>query len=116
MFTRDGDFVRYIGGDGEGPGELLTPSGMGWHGSRLWVADGGTKRFTFFDVTTGEAETIPYRPDVVAWPGLHDMAPRAVLADGNLLGSPVVSARVTARGLAGFGSPRVRCHQNRRPR
>ena len=72
VFTREGDFVRYLGGEGEGPGEMLNPSGMGWHGSRLWVADWGTTRFTLFDVTTGEAETIPYRPDVPAtldWPG-----------------------------------------------
>ncbi|WP_419941223.1 hypothetical protein [Candidatus Palauibacter sp.] len=28
IFTRDGEFVRYLGGEGEGPGEILTPTGQ----------------------------------------------------------------------------------------
>lgn len=99
VFSRDGDFVRYLGGAGAGPGEILNPTGMGWHGSRLWVADWGTTRFTLFDVTTGEAETIPYRPDVEATLYISNMSPRAMLADGKLVGSPSVRAEGTARGI-----------------
>lgn len=106
VFSRDGDFVRYLGGAGEGPGRILNPSGMGWHGPRLWVADWGTTRFTLFDVTTGEAETIPYRPDVAAAPYVGGMSPRAMLANGNLAGSPSVSARATARGII-RGMPQI---------
>jgi len=72
---------------------------MGWHGPRLWVADWGTTRFTLFDVTSGEAETIPYRPDVAATPYVTGMSPRAMLADGNLVGSPSIRGRATARGI-----------------
>lgn len=99
VFSRDGDFVRYLGGAGAGPGEILNPSGMGWHGPRLWVADWGATRFTLFDVSTGEAETIPYRPDVAATAHITGMSPRAMLADGNLVGSPSILARATARGI-----------------
>ncbi len=99
VFTRAGEFVRDLGGSGEGPGELMTPSGMGWYGSRLWVADPSSRRFTLFEVATGEAETIPY--DVNAPLAYHflSVVPRVILANGGLVGSPTYSGtRVIARG------------------
>ena len=61
-FTRDGEFVRDLGaGRGAGPGEMMRPNGLGWRGpGTIWVGDVGLRRFTFYDVATGEAETIPY--------------------------------------------------------
>ena len=98
-FTRDGEFVRDLGGRGEGPGELMTPSSMGWHRSRLWVADPTLRRFTLFDVANGEAETIPYNVDAPLADHFLSVVPRAILANGELVGSPTFSAiRVTARG------------------
>lgn len=99
VFTRAGEFVRDLGGPGEGPGELLTPSSMGWHGSRLWVADVGLRRFTLFDVATGQAETIPYSVDSPIADYVVSVVPRAMLANGQLVGSPTFSAiRAPARG------------------
>ncbi len=99
VFARAGEFVRDLGGRGEGPGELMTPSSMGWHGSRLWVADVGLRRFTLFDVATGEAETIPYGVDAPLAYHFLSVVPRAILANGRLVGSPTCSGmRVAARG------------------
>ena len=62
VFTRDGEFVRDLGGGrGAGPAEMTVPTMMGWRGpGTLWVGDEVLRRFTFYDVATGEAETIPY--------------------------------------------------------
>ena len=99
VFTRAGRFVRDLGGRGEGPGELMTPSTLGWRGSRLWVADVGLRRFTLFDVATGEAETIPYDVDAPLAYHFLSVVPRAILANGGLVGSPTYSGlRVVARG------------------
>ncbi|WP_423927554.1 hypothetical protein [Candidatus Palauibacter sp.] len=99
VFTRAGEFVRDLGGRGEGPGELMTPSSMGWHRSRLWVADPTLRRFTLFDVANGEAETIPYNVDAPLADHFLSVVPRAILANGELVGSPTFSAiRGTARG------------------
>ena len=99
VFSRDGTFVRALGRKGRGPGELLHPTWMGWHGSRLWVADYRLMRFTFFDVTTGDAETVPYHAPVKESYTVRGMVPRAVLDDGRLAGYPQFSARAEARGI-----------------
>ncbi|WP_419936620.1 6-bladed beta-propeller [Candidatus Palauibacter sp.] len=89
VFSRAGEFVRDLGRRGEGPGELMRPNGMGWHGSRLWVTEPMSGRLTFFDVATGEAETIRYRAEV---PGsLHRWIPSAVLANGRFVASPAIT-------------------------
>lgn len=99
VFTRAGEFVRDLGGRGEGPGELMMPSSMGWRGSRLWVADVGLRRFTLLDVATGEAETIPYEVDAPLAYHFSSVVPRAILDNGRLVGSPTYSGtRVVARG------------------
>ena len=90
VFLRSGEFVRDLGRRGAGPGELTRPNGMGWHGSRLWVTEPMSGRLTFFNVATGEAETIRYRANV---PGsLHRWMPFAVLANGRFVASPEITA------------------------
>ena len=86
VFSRAGEFIRDLGRRGTGPGEFTRPNRMGWHGSRLWANESMSPRLTFFDVATGEAETIQYRATV---PGsLHRWMPLAVLADGRVVASP----------------------------
>ena len=97
-FTRDGQFVRDFGRRGQGPGEFVSPTSMGWHGSRLWVADLRTMRFTYVDVESGDAEVVPYRVDTPETYHVLGIAPRAVLADGRLVGSGRVSAVGLTRG------------------
>lgn len=71
---------------------------MGWYESRLWIADFSTSRFTFVDVKTGEVETVPYRIDLRETYYVERIAPRAVLADGRLAGSEVLSVVGLTRG------------------
>ncbi|MCZ0935862.1 MAG: hypothetical protein OXJ54_11835 [Gemmatimonadetes bacterium] len=99
VFSRNGKAIRDLGGRGEGPGELTLPVSMGWHGARLWVADHRLMRFTFFDVETGDAETIPYRADFQGEYYSRGMSPSAVLATGDLVGYATVSARALAAGV-----------------
>ena len=39
IFSLTGDFLGYIGRQGEGPGEFQTVNGMGLHDGLVWVAD-----------------------------------------------------------------------------
>lgn len=80
VFTRSGEFVRDLGaGRGAGPGELSAPTMLGRRGpGTLWVRDQGLGRFTFFDVASGEAETIPfhaYVSDVHGTTGFEPLVP-----------------------------------------
>ncbi|MYA33682.1 MAG: 6-bladed beta-propeller [Gemmatimonadales bacterium] len=89
VFSHTGEFVRDLGRRGEGPGELMQPSGMGRYGARLWVKERISARLTFFDVATGEAETTRYGADV---PGsLNRWLPFAVLANGRFVASPAMT-------------------------
>jgi len=89
VFAADGSHLATHGQQGEGPGEFMRPNGMGWHASRLWVKDPMPGRLTFFDVATGAAETIQYRPNV---PGsLHRWTPYAVLANGQFVAFPEIT-------------------------
>ncbi|MFG0252386.1 MAG: 6-bladed beta-propeller [Phycisphaerales bacterium JB038] len=44
----DGALVRRIGRRGQGPGEFLSPAGLGWRGDTLWVVDAASRRISFF--------------------------------------------------------------------
>lgn len=48
VFDETGAFERSIGREGEGPGELMNPSTMGFLADTLWVADGRLRRITFY--------------------------------------------------------------------
>ena len=80
VFTRSGEFVRDLGaGRGAGPGELSAPTMLGRREPGiLWVGDQALGRFTFFDLTSGEAETIPYHAyvsDVHGTTGFEPLVP-----------------------------------------
>lgn len=50
VFNREGDFVRYMGGPGQGPGEFDGPLALGWDPrGRLWIPDGWNRRYSIFD-------------------------------------------------------------------
>lgn len=83
VFTRSGEFVRDLGaGQGVGPGELTAPTMLGWGGpGTVWVGDQRLGRFTFFDVASGEAETIPYHAYVSDLHGTTGFQPLVPLFD-----------------------------------
>lgn len=103
VFTRDGEFVRNMGGRGEGPGEIMFPGRIGWFGpATLWVADGRSARFTLFDVTAGEAETVPFRvdtPEIYHTYGMRGLSPTAILANGQFAAAPQLTAAGLAEGV-----------------
>ncbi len=73
VFTRDGAYVRSIGGPGSGPGEFRGVNGMTFDPSgRLWVMNQGNVRYSVFD-TSGTLLQEPRRPALANsadWPGM----------------------------------------------
>ena len=63
VFDREGAFVRTLGREGEGPGELMNPSGLTLDSDgTLWVMNWGNARYTGFDPETGEVRREVRRP------------------------------------------------------
>ncbi len=48
VLNPDGTLHEVFGGKGEGPGEFLSASGVGWLGDTLWVRDMAQGRLSFF--------------------------------------------------------------------
>ena len=53
VFTRDGRFLRTIGSEGTGDGQLRSPRGVLVNGDELLVADCGNHRISVFERATG---------------------------------------------------------------
>jgi hypothetical protein len=52
VFGPDGEHIRTIGGEGEGPGEFRGANGLGWGpNGNLWVVDQRLRRFTVLDTS-----------------------------------------------------------------
>lgn len=49
VFSLTGDFLGFIGRDGEGPGEFRSVDGMGQHEGLVWVHDSDRHRLQYFD-------------------------------------------------------------------
>ncbi len=73
VFSSAGEFDRYIGSDGEGPGELLRPAGIDFGpAGLLWVNNAGNARYSAFDLASGELIEESRRPlgfTAYPWPG-----------------------------------------------
>jgi len=79
VFDREGNFVRTIGREGEGPGEFLRVAGIVWdRASRvLWTVDTRALRFSAFDAQGRFLRTHPHGRDSYAfsfpWVGYTDL-------------------------------------------
>lgn len=63
VFDEEGQFVRRIGREGQGPGEVQRPSRLEWGPQgNLWVADGTNNRFEVFDTAGAHVASHRYAP------------------------------------------------------
>lgn len=87
VFDADGRYLRSIGRRGQGPGEFQIVGGMGWAGDTLWVVDIG--RLHLFDARFEFARTITF-PTLRPPPGVTRIMPGPILADGSMIGIPMM--------------------------
>jgi hypothetical protein len=82
VFDARGRRVRAFGRRGEGPGELLSPSALGWVGDTLWVIDPMQLRTTLFRADGRVVRTVPWRVGSAA---SGPAVPTALLTGGSAL-------------------------------
>ncbi len=66
----DGGFVRYIGGEGEGPGEFTLLGGFGFVGDTVWLQHSTLLHISFFDSTGAHIRTETDRGQPASMPRL----------------------------------------------
>ena len=87
VFAADGRYLRSFGRRGQGPGEFQVVGRMGWIGDTLWVVDFG--RLQLFNSSFHFARSITF-PTLKPPAGVSRMIPGPILADGSVLGIPVI--------------------------
>jgi hypothetical protein len=95
VFGSDGKLQRALGRRGSGPGEFQSPKYLGWRGDTLVVTDPASQRLTGFLGNGQVAFT-------AALASISGFMPRALLANGSVLGSPIVYSHVAASGEVAF--------------
>ena len=70
MLDPDGGFVRYIGGEGEGPGEFTLLGGFGFVGDTVWLQHSTLLHISFFDSTGAHIQTETDRGQPASMPRL----------------------------------------------
>jgi hypothetical protein len=91
VFSADGRRVSRLGREGRGPGEFQLPGAMGWRGDTLVVADQIASRLVGFLPGGGSAFTRSYA-------AIPRFVPRAILADGRILGMRIPFSKEIADG------------------
>ena len=66
----DGGFVRYIGGEGEGPGEFTRLGGFGFVGDTVWLQHSTLLHISYFDSTGAHIRTETDRGQPASMPRL----------------------------------------------
>ena len=61
VYSVTGDFLRFIGRGGEGPGEFRRVDGMGLHDGRVWIHDSSSRRLQYFDAEGGLVSSVQFR-------------------------------------------------------
>jgi hypothetical protein len=97
-FTPSGDPLPHLGQEGEGPGEFIRPSALGWDDQGLWVLDTGANRLSWFDEEDELLETLQWSSQRLD-PGELAVRLGAPLGDGTFMGISVTGARQIAQGI-----------------
>lgn len=83
VFSLTGDFLGFIGRDGEGPGEFRSVGGMGLHEGLVWVHDSNRNRLQYFDTEGRSVSSAPIRGHPALRP--DRVRVQGILADGSRL-------------------------------
>ena len=83
IFSIEGDFLGFLGGRGEGPGEFQEVNWIGFHDGLVWVSDRLRGRVQYFHPGSHYASAIRVRGHPTLPMG--SVWVRAVLADGSML-------------------------------
>ncbi len=87
-FDRSGEWLKTMGGEGEGPGEFRRPVAMGWVSDTMWVADRGLSRLSFFGRQGEYVRSVRF--SVMMGSAVH--MPGRALSGGGILSMEYVSA------------------------
>ncbi len=83
VFGRDGEFVRSLGGRGEGPGEFLDPVELDFVGDSIVVWDWGLGRLVLFGPDGSHERSVTLQPPVPNPTGRVGMLGHEVIAIGS---------------------------------
>ena len=95
VFSLAGDFLGFIGRDGEGPGEFRSVGNMGVHEGRVWVDDPDLRRYQYFDAEGRFVSSARVRGHPTL-PATGGASVRGILADGSMLVGYSLSAHELA--------------------
>ena len=98
LHDAQGNLVRTVGREGEGPGEFKNVGTMGLIGDTLWVMDFSTYRLSFFDLDGGLIGTRALRLDMGETPEERPPRPQGLFHDGTISGARPSWSREVAAG------------------
>lgn len=106
VYDQNGNFVRTMGGPGEGPGEFGFSFGFGVTGNTVWVRDYSLRRLTLFDtagevLSTGRMAEVRVPLQSQEWDGI--ISPMALRDDGLFMGSMSGQSRRSSLEPNGIG-------------
>lgn len=103
VYRNDGGYVRTIGRQGGGPGEVQSIWSMGIVGDSLWVIDVDLRRLTFFTLDGTLISTVPFEPvpPSLGQPGARIFLPypQVLMREGDFLGFGLGTGSALADGI-----------------
>jgi hypothetical protein len=90
VFSPAGRYVRTMGKEGSGPGELRYVGQIGFRGDTLWVSDLVQSRITMFSPTGSVENTFTITGPMVEGLSIGPTRPIAMASDGSVVGEVVV--------------------------
>ena len=97
VFSRDGEFLRTIGREGEGPGEFGVVGFLGWITDTLYVIDRSNRRVSFFLSDGSFVRSIRLMSELID-DVFTPAVPTRMLSDGTALVQPSFPSRFLDEG------------------
>lgn len=93
VFDREGQYLRELGREGQGPGEFQSLTRLGWQGDSLWVVDYMQSRVTWYHRGMELAGVDRIEPIQLPEP-FYSATPRWVFSDGSYAMEPLITGFV----------------------